>query len=702
MPGRLYALLVGIDAYPSPVPQLQGCVNDVVVFADVLRQRVGADDLDLLTLTDAEATRSAVTRHFTEHLGRASAEDVALFYYSGHGSQQATPEELWPIEPDHRNETIVCFDSRQPGCWDLADKELAILVGGVAASGCHVLVVLDCCHSGGGTRDADEVVRLAPVDPRPRPVTTFLDGVAGLAATASTAATATTAPVASTAPTGPTASTASTAYMAPTGPTAAAASTSRWDAAPRWSLPIARHVLLAACRSSERAKEVTVLGRQRGALSAALETALLGGDGRPSYRDVLRMVTSEVLGRVSDQHPQLESADATELDRPFLGGAIPATPRPLTLSRMPDGWSIDSGAVHGVPEPIGDDTTELAVYPLTGATSGSPLATARVTKVLPDRSLVALAPDLDPGFVYRAVVTSIPLRPMTVCVVGDDAGTAALRAAADNADETLVDLASGTSTEVADLVVEATPSGFVITRPGVTRPLVPVVAGEGREQRTIAALEHVARWLRLSGLSNAGTRLPAGAVQLTIETPSGAVGAGGTVTISYAGDTAPQFTVGLVNTTPEPLWAALLDLTETYGIFTDAFPAGSVALGPGEATSVDLVGQVSDELWQAGTVSLRDQLMVVTGTIEFDPRSLEQAELDVTAVPSPATTPATTTRGADALSAGGHGDRSLDEASNLDRALDGTRTRRLGPSTSSAAVADWRTDSVFVVTSRPR
>jgi hypothetical protein len=655
MAGRLYALLVGIDSYPPPVPQLQGCVNDVLVFADVLRQRVGDDALELLTLTDAEATRDAVTRHFTEHLGRAGAEDVAHFYYSGHGSQQATPEELWPIEPDHRNETVVCFDSRQPGSWDLADKELAVLVGAASARGSHVLVVLDCCHSGGGTRDANEVVRLAPVDQRPRPLTTFLDGVAELA----------------TAP-----------------------STGTRNATPRWSLPSARHVLLAACRSSERAKEVTVLGRQRGALSAALETALLGGDGRPSYRDVLRMVTADVLNRVADQHPQLETADATELDRPFLGGAIPATPRPLTLSRMPDGWSIDSGAVHGVPAPIGGDTTELAVYPLTGETSGSPLAAAEVTRVLPDRSLVALTPELDPGFVYRAVVTSIPLRPLTVCVVGDDAGTAALRSAADHADETLVDLASSTTADVADLVVEATTDGFVITRPGVTRPLVPVVAGEGREERTIAALEHVARWLRLSALTNPSTRLPAGAVQLTVQTPSGPVGAGGTANLTYAGDVAPQFTVTVVNTTPEPLWAALIDLTETYGIFTDAFPAGSVALGPGESTSVDLVGQVSDELWQAGTVSLRDQLMVVTGTIEFDPRSLEQEELDVSAIPAPGPT----TRSA-GVPRGGN--RSADPASNLDRALSGTRTRRLGPRTSSA-VADWRIDSVFVVTTRPR
>jgi len=153
--GRLYALLVGIDAYPPPIPALSGCVNDVTGFAEVLRERVGADALDLVVLADGEATRSAVTTHLSDHLGRATAQDVAVFYFSGHGSQQATPEELWSIEPDRRNETLVCVDSRSPDSWDLADKELASLLHGISASGCHTLVVLDCCHSGDGTRYAD-------------------------------------------------------------------------------------------------------------------------------------------------------------------------------------------------------------------------------------------------------------------------------------------------------------------------------------------------------------------------------------------------------------------------------------------------------------------------------------------------------------------------------------------------------------------
>jgi hypothetical protein len=673
MAGHVYALLVGIDAYTGLVPPLAGCVNDVTAFGAVLQGRVAAEDLSMVTITDEDATRQTVMTQFATHLGQAGAQDVALFYYSGHGAHQDAPEELWDFEPDHQNETLVLVDSRDPGGWDLADKELAVLIAQVAASGCHLLVVLDCCHSGDATRDVDEVVRQAPPDPRHRPIESFLAGTVEQAAAQAAAA-------------------------------AAGATTRDLDQAPRerWTPPAGRHVLLAACRSSEKAKEIRTQGQHRGAMSAALEKALLQSEGTPSYRDVLLMVTSQVTTTVREQHPQFETVDSNELDRPFLGGAIPDTPRPLTLSRRPEGWTIDSGAVHGVPEPItvGDttDTTELAIYPLSAPGRGEPLAIAVVTRVLPDRSVVTVTPDLDPSSIYRAVVTSIPLRPLSVAVAGDAAGTAALRAAADNADSTLIDLIEASDRApdgtpvTADLQVEATPGGFVITRPGLVRPLVPVVAGEGREGRTIEALEHVARWLRLSSLTNPTSRLATNAVHVSVVTAEGRTDDGGTVEIAYVNETPPKFTVTLENTTTEPLWAALLDLTDSYGIYTDAFAAGRVALGPGEETSLELGGEVPDTLWKEGTVTVTDRLIVVTSTIEFDPRSLQQGDLAVSTVPGP--------DGAD--SPGGATTRSaFTPRSTLERMLGHVTTRRLPPRTTEA-VADWRTNRIDVVTSRPR
>lgn len=643
----LHALLVGIDGYPQPVPPLVGCVNDVTAMTETLTARVPPGDLDLRVLTNEEATRAAVVDAIRSHLPGRGADSVALFYFSGHGSQQQAPPELWTIEPDRRNETLVLVDSRSPGGWDLADKELSGLFARVAESVGHLLVVLDCCHSGDGTRDANGSVRLrlAPEDPRARPWDSFL----------------------------PDAST-------PGPPDHRGPVRTRTG----WSTRVgANHVLLAACRSGETAKELTIGGRGRGALSAALERALRDHSNELTYREIHRFVTAGVLARVEDQHPQLETGDATDLDRAFLGGVLPARPMQLTLSRLPDGWSIDAGAVHGVPEPIGEDTTELAVYALGDETDGAPLAEAAVTSVLPDRSLVDVVPDLDPGFVYRAVVRTIPLKPLDVAIVGESAGTEALEAAAAAADTTLIQVTSDPS--VAELVVRALPDGFAITRPGVTRPLVPVVAGQHREERTIAALERVARWLRLSSLNNPATRLSPGSMRVEVTSESGRLTEDGRLEIAYAGERAPTFTVTITNTTPQPLWCALLDLTETYGIFTDAFPAGSTCLEAGTSRAIGLTGQLSDQLWDAGTVQVTDHLKIITSTLEFDPRSLEQPELDVD-VP----------RSGPVLRGGG------DPTSTLGEMLVRVATRSAHQRTAPSGVADWRTDDLYVVTTRAR
>ncbi len=629
---RLHALLVGIDAYPPPVPSLRGCVNDVTEMATTLRGRVPADALELLVLTDAAATRSAVIEAIEHHLGSAESDDVALLYYSGHGSQQAAPPEAWPTEPDRRDETLVLVDSRSPSSWDLADKELAALLQPIAGRARHVLVVLDCCHSGDGTRDLspDTRVRLAPEDPRPRPWATFVAGA---------------------------------------GPATYKRSGARG------------HVLLAACRSSETAKEARVDGRARGAFSAVLGRALRESDGQPTYRDIHRYVTAEIPGLAPAQHPQLETPDAVDLDRSFLGGTVTPRPRQLTLAHGADGWSIDAGAVHGVPPPIGEDATELAIYPPDGVTDGAPLAAGTVTKVLPDRSLVCVSGKLDVTGFYRAVVTSIPLPPLRIRLIGESA----TKLPTETADPTLVTFVEDPAS--ADVVVEATGDGFEIVRPGVPNPVVTLLTGPERERRTITALERVARWVRLSSLRNPTTGLVPDAIDVGLSTTSGSLGLDGRLELSYAAEQAPAFTVTLRNTTSAPLWCALLDLTEAYGIFTDALPAGAVALGPEESTDVALTGQVPDRAWRAGTTTVSDHLKVITSTLEFDPRSLEQPELDVDDV-SPSR---------------GLADGLAEPRSTLDRLLAGGPTRRLRSGDSEvAAVADWRTNDVYVTTARPR
>ncbi|MCB0206084.1 MAG: caspase family protein, partial [Anaerolineae bacterium] len=336
MTRTIYALFVGIDDYLGGVNSLEGCVNDVTRLHDLLAARVagGSDRFEPLLLANAQATRQGIIDAWRAHLGQAGPGDVALFCYAGHGSQENAPPEFWDFEPDRLNETLVCHDSRASGGWDLADKELAHLIGEVAANGSHFAVVLDCCHSGSGTRDAEDVtIRQERADTRTRPIASYIVTplqVAGLQEQQAGAA-------------------------SPAMPWAAIAS--------------GRHILLAACRPEQTAKETVFPGpnglERRGAFSFYLQDTLQQSGAPLSYRDLFKRVNALVQGRVADQHPQLEASEPTDLDQPFLGGAIPSAPTAFTLRRDKQlGWVIDAGAVHGIPQPTADgQSAQLAFFP---------------------------------------------------------------------------------------------------------------------------------------------------------------------------------------------------------------------------------------------------------------------------------------------------------------------------------------------------
>ncbi|WP_353737246.1 caspase family protein [Moorena sp. SIO3B2] len=55
--------------------------------------------MQLLKVKDEQASREAVINRVRNHLRQAGKNDVVLFYYSGHGSQELAPKEFWDIEP---------------------------------------------------------------------------------------------------------------------------------------------------------------------------------------------------------------------------------------------------------------------------------------------------------------------------------------------------------------------------------------------------------------------------------------------------------------------------------------------------------------------------------------------------------------------------------------------------------------------------
>lgn len=151
---RKLALLVGINNYQQ-VP-LQGCVTDVKLQQQLLIHRFGFNEKDIQLLTDEEATRQGILTAFEEHLiKQAKPGDVVVFHFSGHGSQVSDPDCDFP---DCLNSTFVPIDSVLPLDYplqggpvkDIMGHTLFLLMSALQTE--NVTVVLDSCHSGGGTR----------------------------------------------------------------------------------------------------------------------------------------------------------------------------------------------------------------------------------------------------------------------------------------------------------------------------------------------------------------------------------------------------------------------------------------------------------------------------------------------------------------------------------------------------------------------
>lgn len=153
---RKLALLVGINQYSGTIGALKGCVTDVQLQQELLIHRFGFNPQDILTLTDQQATRKGILTAFEEHLiNQAKPGDVVVFHFSGHGSRVIDPDR---DQPDGLNSTLVPIDSKLPEAYsitggvvsDIMGRTLFLLMSALKTE--NVTVVLDSCHSGGGTR----------------------------------------------------------------------------------------------------------------------------------------------------------------------------------------------------------------------------------------------------------------------------------------------------------------------------------------------------------------------------------------------------------------------------------------------------------------------------------------------------------------------------------------------------------------------
>jgi Caspase domain len=115
---RKLALLVGINQYPrgDSIFPLKGSVMDVELQRELLIHRFGFSRQDILTLVDAEATRSNIETAFTAHLiEQVRPGDVAVFHFSGYGCLMRTKAPLEKGEQPYGDQQIlVPYDVELP------------------------------------------------------------------------------------------------------------------------------------------------------------------------------------------------------------------------------------------------------------------------------------------------------------------------------------------------------------------------------------------------------------------------------------------------------------------------------------------------------------------------------------------------------------------------------------------------------------
>ncbi|MEZ5038802.1 MAG: caspase family protein [Saprospiraceae bacterium] len=345
---KIYALLVGIDDYPSPISRLNGCVKDVNKVAQYLKTYHGPvgvqaetppvlmtldglpiqtwGSLQICQLLNEAATYQQIVKAFRSFLCVAEAEDMVWFHFSGHGSEEWTAEQFLPLEPNGKDQTLVCYQADpEEDRLHLADKEIAVLLHEVASQDkegkpkeCppHILVSLDCCHSGSGTRDLAEnmgyrtrnfiadrgigggVIGFRPAKVR-RNLDTYLDGV----------------------------------YL------------KMLEKEKELQVPLARHLLISACSSIEKAGDLPT----GGVFTNSLVNALDATAGQLNYADLYLRTKANSNQARKAQNPQFESIGNFNPYTRFLDGTPMGRADRYVITFEEGRWVVKCGAIHGLP-----------------------------------------------------------------------------------------------------------------------------------------------------------------------------------------------------------------------------------------------------------------------------------------------------------------------------------------------------------------
>ncbi|MCB0534032.1 MAG: caspase family protein [Lewinellaceae bacterium] len=347
---RKFAFLIAIGDYPQEGGwQKIHASNDLGIIRQALLNR-GFPAENILTLTESEATYEGILKTWNERfVPKIRAGDVVYFQYSGHGQQVADDN---GDEADRYDEAIVPYDSPlkyEAGVYTgerlIRDDKLNELFTDLRRKlgpGGNLMVVLDACHSGTGTRG------MTPARGTDIPM-------------------------------------ASPEYVKSTFKTAAAHGDITQFGPPEGVTQLAPMAAFFGSAHNQLNFETRdEQGELLGSLSYALSKILSEASPNTSYRGLFDRIRLEMSSIAPRQQPQAEGT----LDQELLGGRLLPKPAYHNVKTANDDYQIivNAGTVQGL-----NEGAVLALYPGDSRdTSKKLLATGTVKQAFPFEATVDL------------------------------------------------------------------------------------------------------------------------------------------------------------------------------------------------------------------------------------------------------------------------------------------------------------------------
>ncbi|KAK0440553.1 caspase domain-containing protein [Armillaria borealis] len=336
-PPPLFALVIGIDKYFSDgIRDLSGAVADADAVDAFLQETLRVPKHQIKNLRNEEATRLTIETEIKD-LGNNPAikkDDPILIFYAGHGAEAKAT--LGWSSANGKIQMLVPYDFIPSGSDDsergqgVLDMRLSYLLTDLAAKKSdNITVILDCCHSGSGTRtdDDDPTFAVRGID-LPETYTVAQDLLHDIAdARASVVAMG----------------------FEKSG--------------------LLSHVLLSACQAEQTAKEKHGRGIFTSALLGLLQEK---GVGKLTYKDVII--------NLPDLHAQNPQCEGIHQSRCLFNSKVANPQRESYLIRAssdtPGQYILDAGEAHGITK-----GAELAVFADRTMTSETHIGTVVVSSI---------------------------------------------------------------------------------------------------------------------------------------------------------------------------------------------------------------------------------------------------------------------------------------------------------------------------------